>query len=274
MRLSAAVLLGSLIALVLVATADPCGRRQSVNWEQQITHYRARPSPPIRKSVTIMANIGQPRTLAVGQKYMFCGCDKSGTCVIYGGGPLANPGGTTFFANVPSYALGIPKGKTMFSRWRGALPISVKPKKIKSRAIIATDLRQEGACHGGPNPKPGLPPTAINCDPIWEYTYLGGGMFVTGAESPASWWVHGKKIGLGYNTGLFTPRDTFYDMCVTKLQTPVRKEGAPFVAPWIGTGKLTWVFGYVRGPTTKAPIYTWMIESVEFPGEFLHGNIM
>jgi hypothetical protein len=226
----------------------------------------------IKKSVIIIANNGQPRKLTKGQIFHFCGCDKGGRCVLYTDKPPnTNPDGTTFFGNIPSNAIGVKPGKTLFGRWRGAKPLRVKPKKIVGRKIQNNPGFDRRICHGGPYPY--TPGTNSWCAGLWEYIALGGGKFTTGAESPASYWVKGKKVGRGFNTGLFSNGMRFNDVCVTKIKTPIRLTTDPYIdGPFRGTGTASWVFGYVN-VRKDVKVWTWMIESATVGGKTQRGNI-
>jgi len=262
------------LALFLVlcsAAKDRCGKRMTYNFGKDLAST-GRKKVSIKKTVVIMANNGQPRKLTKGLVFNFCGCDKGGRCVLYTDQPPNNNAdGTTFFGNIPSVAIGVKPGKTLFNRWRGAKPMRVAPKKLVSRKIQNNPSFDRRICHGGPTPFTAGAPSW--CAGLWEYVALGGGMFTTGAESPASYWVKGKKVGRGFNTGLFKNNMRFTDVCVKKIITPVRLTTDPYNGPWAGTGKATWVFGYVN-VRKNVKVWTWMIESVSIIGQTFRGNII
>jgi len=270
MRLQALpALLIVVLLLFLTTTAlakkDVCKHRQKVNWLKQITHSQHRLVVKIKKAKAVQASNGVYRTLTVGQPFHFCGCTKSGSCVLYDDSPqYRNADGTTFFANVPASILGIKKGKTLFGRWLGAKKPSIRVKEQHVRALRTYDLRTADpyVIHGGP--KEYIASQPMGGAPMWEYTWLGQGLFVTGAESPASWWVKGQKIGRGFNTGLFNPKkDKFHDLCLSKVKTYVRRYGEIYPGPWTGSGTVSWVFGYVQGTKTRSKVYAWMIEKID-----------
>jgi len=238
----------------ILALKDKCGK----NRRRVTFHFSTKGRHPIRlkQTKTIVANNGKRRKLKKGDKFFFCGCDKGGTCVIYGDGPpYANPDGTTFFGNVPSSMLGVKKGKTLFGKWRGASPLKSKPRKVVKRKIVSKNLNP-AIVHG---------PDAS----IAEYTYLARGKFVTGAESPASYYKGKKKLGRGFNTGLFKPRTAFYDVCVQKLTTRVHLLNS------FSSGKLSWVFGYSMSKGAK--VWMWMIDGILIPGgngKWKRGNVV
>jgi hypothetical protein len=140
-----------------------------------------------------------------------------------------------------------------------------KPKKVWQRKVRSNLKFSDFICHGGT-------PGKAWCAGLWEYIKLKGRTFTTGAMSPASYWVKGKKVGRGFNTGLFKNGMRFTDVCVQKINTPVRNLSDTFVHPSKGTGKATWVFGYVT-VKKNIQVWTWMIESVSISGGVVRGNI-
>jgi len=258
-----AILVVALIADVAFGESlgKKCGKRGKVSWGKTLKS-RGRPPVTIKKAVTVLANNGVRRTLNKGQGFHSCGCDKGGTCVIYGDKAAlghTNADGTTFFANVPAKKLGIKSGKNYHGRARGAVPLAKKPKKVVKRRIISTNIRTQDIVHG-----PGAP--------MWEYTWLANGAMVTGAETPASLYKGTKKIGTGYNTGLFRPgKHVFYDVCAPKIKTTVRR-WQEAVKPWQGSGSVTWVLGYIK-VKGNAKVWAFMIESIQIGGRKFNGNI-
>jgi hypothetical protein len=250
--------------LVGESLAKGCGKRRKVNFGKSLTS-RGRPVVKIKKTTKIRANNGSWRTLKKGAKFFSCGCDKGGTCVVYGDKPgpafKKNSDGTTFFANIPASRI-TPKR----SRTRGAVPLKGKPTKVVRRKIIATDIRGFQIWHG-----PGAP--------MWEYTYLGGGKLVTGAESPASYYRGGKKLGKGYNTGLFRTGRSFYDVCAPIVKTRVRPTWLPVAGQSTaakGPGSVEWVLGYYIEKKGNVKVWAWMIQKIRMstlPNGAVNGNI-
>jgi len=249
-----------------------CGKRLPVKWGQTIdSRNRGRSIVEVVNDVVVTANNGVQRTLVKGMKFFNCGCDSAGTCVIYGdrdnffGTYQKNADGTTFYANIPRKVNGVKPLKFTKSgakRVRGAVPLKKAPKKMVKRAIIATPIRNEDIVHG-----PGAP--------MWEYTWLASGTMVTGAETPASFWKNGKKLGTGYNTGLFKPGvHKFYDVCAPLVKTPVRRWLDVVAAPVgsTGPGTVTWVFGYVK-VEGGAKVWAWMIKGIQLHAGKWKGNV-
>jgi hypothetical protein len=285
MKFSSIVIVFVAVALLADAalaetSAKRCGKRKGVKWGQSIDSRKdGRAIVYIDvPSITLTANNGAQRTLVKGNPFYNCGCDKSGVCVIYGDKVLHGfdqhnpllPGetqATTFFANIPRKRGGKLTLKftssTASKKRRGAVPLRRKPTKLVKRRIIATNIRNEDIFHG-----PGAP--------MWEYTWLANGRFVTGAATPASFYRNGQKLGTGYNTGLFEPgKQTFYDVCAPIMKTKVRRWSDPVAGPWDGQGTVEWVFGYVltKGPRGTAKVWAWMIKSIALHGKAWSGNV-
>jgi hypothetical protein len=260
-------LLVLLVTFVLcgLAVGDPCGKRQTVKFGSSLKS-RGRPPITIKQSVTVMANNGVRRVLNKDQQFYFCGCDKGGVCVIYGDkaerGQL-NADGTTFYCNIPARKLGLKSGKNYHGRARGTVPLKAKTKKVVKRRIISTNLRTENILWHGPGA------------PMWEYTWLANGRFVTGAETPASLYKGTTKIGKGYNTGLFIAgKHKFYDVCAQVVKTRVRPTYYldPLPGPWAGPGEVEWVLGYVP-VQGGAKVWAWMIQRISMNGRVWTGNV-
>jgi len=268
---SSVVLLTLVVVLVAfelataMTMAKRCGKRPKVKMGWSLyppKKYRGRPKVTIAKTCTVTANNGVRRTLAARSNFFGCGC-VADSCVVYGDRPdflgtkQQNDDGTTFFANINRKCLKF-RNTAAAKKIRGSFPLK-KVKKVVSRKVITTNIRNEDIFHG-----PGAP--------MWEYTWLGNGMFVTGAVTPASYYVGTKKIGLGYNTGLFKPGQTFYDACAPVITTRVRHWSTAVAGPWEGPGFVEWVFGYIK-VSAKAKVWCWMIQKISIDGRNLGGNI-
>jgi len=249
-----------------VDKSDRCGKRWRHAWGIKGLKSAPRAKIPIKKTVTTsLTSNGVTRTIQKGQIYAFGGCDKAGSCVVYQArAEQRNADGTTFFGQVPAKAFKL-KMKGYHGRIRGSKPIKVKRKKWV-RKVITTNLPRN-IVHGG------FPPLTQFGAPLWEYTWLAGGRFVTGGENPASLWIKGKKVGQGFNTGLFKPGQKFVDVCTSKKYTRCRILGTPIKTEGQGPGTVAWVFGYVK-VSKKVKVWAWMIEKIYVPGfPPYHGNI-
>jgi len=227
----------------------------------------------LNKSVTVLANNGQRERLTPQltkqKKFITSGCTGN-RCVIYSANPYyTNPDGTTFFGYVPRKALYGPHHRPV-TRSRGAVPPPhYNPHSVHAHTIMTHDYRPElRSITGNPNADIVHGPGA----PMWEYTSLAGGKFVSGAETPASYWSHGHKLGTGYTTGMFRKGQKFYDIGGQTIKTPIRLNTDQVANPGPqGTGTAEWRLGYV--PDHGHKVWSWMLKSMNVDGHTFAGNI-
>jgi hypothetical protein len=170
-----------------------------------------------------------------------------------------------FFATVPNTVLGLPKGAAYNRRKRGARPPSGKwyPSRVVKRTVqshwIPTNI-----IHGP------------DSSPLYEYTFLAGGRFVSGAETPPSLWSNGVKLGTGYTTGVIPNGATFYDICAKFVVTPVRLTTDPYTSPAVGTGSAVWALGrihYTDASGKDHAFWAWMLDVIGIHGALYPGGL-
>jgi hypothetical protein len=247
--------------------------RHHVHYGRDQLKYRGRGYVQVVKEVTVLSSDGTHRGLKIGERFHFGGVDDKGYCVMYsdkeGANPPTpdNPKGSTFLGVAhrrylriegkdgklqPIHTKAVRRGAHRHgrSRRRGAIGFD-RPMASTKRTVFAHPL-PKFIVQG-----PGAP--------MYEYTHVGGGNYVSGAETPADLTAKsGKQIGKGYTTGMIEAGTTFYDIRGQLVPTPVRHNDTQ------QPGTAYWTFGWVVQHQIK--IWMWMLDHIML-GTHYTGNV-